>query len=689
MSVAAADQLQASGVSTYQLQPGRGVVHVTIDFTLTNRAPTKSRTYDCSYYGIDGYGNEYYVKRTCRVDTLYYYISYSAWIEKDARAVKATSGGTSLAVSKGKTDGEYRSFTIKFPKLFYGKTRKIRLAYDLPAGGPRTVATRRVGYVYSSFCAVGPGSDTGRLLIEIPSGYVMNPTATMTARTSNGQTTFDSGSLKTKPWDFYTCLKGSDPTGYAETPVTEPSGDTVTVDSWKEDATWATGVKAAASDLPALRTVLGEPPHGSSITIREGPPDSVAGYDTLSGELILSEDTTTRAAVDDALARMWFPDTSGEPWLTNGYIAWAEHQAGISATPCSDPGPYTGGGSSSADLARWSPAPLDAEPAEAALATYQRQAACFIVDQLATAIGTDRMTATMAAMRDGTDGWSPSSAPSKRSSTYLDWNDWLDLVTERGLIPAGADPDLASDLLLRFGVTRDDKTLGAHSRTRDRYHALLALLGGKPAPSAVTAPLAAWKLDDADAAIAAATSALTKIAAAKSTLPALDVDGGPVEQAVLGATSQADLDAASASADTQDRLASEVADAEAVSTTQPDPIQALGLIGTTTPDPASAVAAVGSIDQQAADADAAALKAPMDGARDAGLQRLAIAGLAILLVLVAIAAVVLVRRRRSRRSGPGSGPGGTDAGGGPSDADAPADASAEATELSSPPPVGA
>ena len=671
-ALAAGDQFQDSAVTTYELQPSRGVIHVTLKITMANKKSSTSRSYSCTGYGYDPYYGFYSYSTTCTTRTNYYYNRSSYWVEKDAKSLKVKASSGSISVKPGGADGAWRKANLKFSGLYYGQSRRITLQYDLPAGGPRSKATRRAGYTYASFCAAGPGTDTGEVRIVVPEDFELTGTSDLTYRRSGGKTTYSSGKLKSSPWKFYRCVGGLNSTsGYTTTSYPGASA-TTTVEAWKGDTPWTDVVTAAVTeDLPKLEAVLGPRPGGKDLTIHEGLAGSAPDVwiNAASDVMTVSEDALDRAAVTDALASLWFPsDQFAAGWLKSGYQSWAARTAGVSDEPCSEPGPRPTG--TRLDLTGWSAPGPQATQDERDMFAYKKQAACYLVAQTAAAIGPERMATVLAALRDQTDAWSPANAPAKRDAAIASWRDWLDLVVERGLIPAGADPRWAAELLKQYDtfdrltpVPRaglDPDAVDAHETARAGWHALQDLTGGK-APALILAALADWEDGTAQTAIDAANTAWSTVRKVETTLPDVDTDGGAVQQAVISASTQADLDAAVAMANTQVGLAADVADAMAVLAAPRDAIQELGLMGTTLPDPAPAIDAVARVDGAAATVWAQSTRSRIDGARDAGVQRAALTGgggSPSCLLLVIVGFFVLRRRRRRRVAG---GPGLVDA----------------------------
>ena len=232
--------------------------------------------------------------------------------------------------------------------------------------------------------------------------------------------------------------------------------------------------------------------------------------------------------------------------------------------------------------------------------------------------------------------------------SVLTWQDWLDIVTERGLIPAGADPDLAADLLRRFGVAYDPAQLDAHAAARDAYHDMQARPGGA-VPAFITDAIRTWDFAPASAALSSMQAALSTADQVTTILPAVEARGGRVEQAVLAATSQADLDAAVALAERQKTMAIDVLDAIGDLDEPRDSLQELGLSGVVLPDGSEAIAAVEAIDSDAASAQVDEIRSTLGGAREVGTQRAAMIGggiaAAVLLVVAVITGAFLVRHQ--------------------------------------------
>ncbi|MEI7744847.1 MAG: hypothetical protein WCK58_14005, partial [Chloroflexota bacterium] len=368
---AGGDQLQEKGLSTYELQPEQHRIHVTIRFTLTNKAPSTARSYDCSYWAYSYWGS-YWVPATCSGHTNYYYNSYKFYSEKDAKGLKVKADSGTAKVSKGKVTGDWSLNKITFSSLWYGKSRVLTVTYDLPADGPRPDGGRIASAGYADFCGWGPGTDKGEVRLIAPSGYAMVTTGALTKTAGTAVNTWSSGLLTAKPWSFEGCLEGANADAYGSVPVTIDGGGTIAVEAWKDDEAWASTAQAAADDLAAMAPVLGTGSLPTAMAIRETSINAggSTGFDAKTGVYTANEFTLDAAAIRDGFAlAAWFGgDTWGNNWLRAGYLGWAEHQAGLNVR-CDEPGAYPVSGAR-ADMTVWAKPGVGAGATDLAIWTW-------------------------------------------------------------------------------------------------------------------------------------------------------------------------------------------------------------------------------------------------------------------------------------------------------------------------------
>ncbi len=102
---------------------------------------------------------------------------------------------------------------------------------------------------------------------------------------------------------------------------------------------------------------------------------------------------------------------------------------------------------------------------------------------------------------------------SKRRTRPVDWRQWLDIVDEVGLVPAGvADLTFAEDLLVRTGVIRRAAVEG-RDEARAAFHGLQALAPAGVTPALVRRDLDRWEFEAADRDGRLARQVATRIAA--------------------------------------------------------------------------------------------------------------------------------------------------------------------------------
>ena len=648
--VAAAGGVTQTGATTYELDPAHGLIRVTETLKVKNTIPNSTTPYDCIKYTYDYWYGYMPYTATCYRTTRYYVNSTQAVIENQASSIKATAGGSSLKVKLGSKGSYYRTATISLPKFFNGTTRTVRLTYVIKGGAPRSTSTTRVMRAYASFCATPSGFDGGSVTVRVPAGFdFATAGGSMSSKVTGNTRIYKSGKVADTS-SFFVCFYGANAGGYKTETLTADGGRIVTLKSWPEDPAWANAVRSdVANGLPELATLIGEPMPGTApLMIQETVTGSeYAGfYDQDTNTITVSEDFNQPSLVDHELAHVWFNGAVfDDRWLSEGNAEWAARATAKDQPACGRP--VTTG--TPIKLDTWvvlTPQSTDADR-QGVVAEYD--ASCYIVTQVATAGGFDRMQAALQALLEGRDPYA-TDPTAKRTSSVASWRDWLDAVDELVLQPAGASPVLASDLLLQYGVTDDRGLLDQRTDARAAYHRLAAEVGDWIVPPAVRTPLAAWDFTQAQTAAAAAEDAWNLTGQADATLVGIDARHGPAAEAWADAMTTPDLIASTDLAQAQLDAAKDVAETMALADAPLDFVQQVGLIGTTLPDAKPAVAAVRDGDFDRAGQITASVKSSIDGLRDAGQLRLLVAGavLGALLLLLLLAVALRLRRRRTR-----------------------------------------
>ena len=145
----AAGDLGIRTATRYVVVPDKGIVRAVVNVTATNEKP------DTTVGGAT---------------TRYYYDGMNLGVQPEARNVRATQDGAPIRVDVSDRDG-YRLVAVLFRSgLFFGQQADVRLAFDLPAGKPRSASDVRVGPAFASFLAWSFG-DSGTIRIDVPKAF--------------------------------------------------------------------------------------------------------------------------------------------------------------------------------------------------------------------------------------------------------------------------------------------------------------------------------------------------------------------------------------------------------------------------------------------------------------------------------------------------------------------------------------
>ena len=634
--------------TTYALNPDKGRLDVTVTLKVTNTKQDTISTYSCVKYRYDYWFGYVPYTTTCTTTTSWYMNETSAWVENEAMNLRATSGGSSLKVSTGMRGTYYRIASIAFPKLYYGSSRTITLKYSVVGGQPRSDSFTRTLRAYASFCAVANGEDQGQVTVTIPKTYTVETSGDPMQGTSDSKTrTYKSGTIAdTSNW--YACFDGVNESGYRTERITASGGKQIELRSWPEDAEWTAGVKKEIDEgLPALEELIGSPlaTSGTLIVKEASTGNEYAGfYDKDTNTVTVGEDFRQPSLVQHELAHTWFNQAAfSDVWLDEGFAEWAGRTASGDEVPCTEPE----SGAESISLATWKYLQPRSTDGERQAVADQYEAACDVITQVATAAGQEGMTAAIAALLARRDPYAADPAV-KRPSSVGTWKDWLDAVDELALRPAGANEDLATDLLLKYGVTTDRALLGKRTAARRAYHELIDTVKGWVVPPVVRTPLTAWNFDAARDALDASGQTWELTGQTDQALADVDARHGPAAQAWQAALTVDDLRQAADLAQRQLNAARDLASTMEVARAPRDVLQQVGLIGTTVPstDPILAAVKAGDIEQAAA--LNLQLRSLLLSSRDEGVRRLAISIGILLALLVAVLILGALRGRGGR-----------------------------------------
>jgi len=629
----AAGDLGIRTATRYVVVPDKGIVRVVVNVTATNEKP------DTSVGGAT---------------TRYYYDGMNLGVQPEARNVRATQGGAPVRVDVSDRDG-YRLIAVLFRSgLFFGQQAKVRLAFDLPAGKPRSNSDVRVGPAFASFLAWSFG-DTGTIRIDVPKAFDVDISGSELSKTTTAKGTQVFRAETSNPISWFAWVNARNDAGLTREQLQLAGGEVVLVRAWPEDSRWRRRVgRILGEGIPELTRRIGLPlPVDGSLSVLEIHTPLLEGYagfyDPKTDEITISEDLDDATIVHEA-SHAWFNQhLFTERWITEGLAeTYAVEVVDAIGENASGRQPVDPDAAIAFPLNEWpGPSPIKDDEASAR-EQFGYDAAYQVMAGIVAAAGDEGMQRVFAAADGGTTAYPGEAAPEKTTLTENDWRRFLDLTEQLGGVPGVAN-------LLQTWALTDDETalLPARADARETYVALAALAGGWAAPAAVRLAMDGWRFDEAGAGIAAATGvverrdAVAELAAAQDLEPPDDLEARYEAAADVAAIRDVGAEEASAEASLRTLAAA------ATTVTAPrDWLTELGLSGKS-PDADLAQARdwweAGRYDEAASLASFAA--ATIAVAPDAGRGRaLVVGGIVGLVLLVLVAGIVAWRR--SRRPAP-------------------------------------
>ncbi len=629
------DGLAVGADATYRVDPADRLVRVRVDFDLTNQRPDTVRQ-----------------TSTGTSTTRWYFDRLDFAVPPDARSVRATSGGRSLATSVSSRNG-FRAVTVRFPDLFYGRSRPVRVDFTLPGGVPRSGSDIRVGSAFTTFTAWAWG-EAGRSSVRVvlPRGFDDSGYGEHIVQHSYGdRVELTTGKLG-HPTEWYRVIVADRPSALTDLRI-EPAGRPIVVKAWPEDTAWRDRVADVLTDgLPVLEQLVGlEWPVRGDLSVSEVHTPLLHGYagfyDETTDEITMSEDLDEHTILHEA-SHAWFNgDLMRDRWIDEGlaeyYAQRVRQRLGIRSGP--DPTPTEPTASGAFPLNAWpDPSRID-DAQEDAQETFGYAAAYTVVRAIAQDIGDDGMRAVLGAAAASHNPYAGDGGPEK-TGAQRDWRRFLDLVEEVG------DTDATADLFRTWVVPPAERdVLDARASARDAYAELDAAGGAWAVPRGIRANMGLWRFPAAtelmtaaepvldlrdDLATATAGLGLQTPADVEAPFEAADIAG---DLGAVAATLEARIDAAGEVATARDSLAAERT-----------PLAAIGLAGET-PETGyeQARTALAAGDVAGATAGATATVSLLAGAESVGTTRAVVLALIVVaIVAVVIMAIVLRRRRRDR-----------------------------------------
>jgi hypothetical protein len=496
----AGNGIEERSVNSFEFDPARGVVRVTIDIELRN--VTEDR--------VDGN----VVRRA-------FFDSYSVAVPVGAESIVATRNGAVLAGSLASLPASpaFSTYRVRLdPPLFSGESATLQVTYDHLGAPPRDPVPWRVNEAYAGFVAFGLG-DEGQVTLRIsqPFGYEFDEFTDL------------SGFDVSEPDQFGTVVHVRSGLN-RDTRITvgmanddrlvsralAVEGVDLGLRSWPDDPEWADFAAARVERaVPALEELIGsEWPIEGGFHVRQTVEPNLRGYagwfDARSNEIAVGE-ALDADTIYHELSHAWLNSRmSTERWLTEGmaqvYAAELVRRDGDIAREPTAPDPDD---PVAAPLTEWS-----GIGSERAVEEYGYNASHWVVDVLVDEIGFDRARDVVATLRGARSPYDPAAATERPND---DWKRAYDVVVEVG------GSSVARDVFVSYVVDADG---AASIDRRDLAAAGVSALADRSSPwnlpAGVRHRLERWEFDDVAEGLIAADLVLEQ----RSTLESIEASVG-------------------------------------------------------------------------------------------------------------------------------------------------------------------
>lgn len=638
----AANGMTETGTTTYEVVPEASQIRVTVQVSIYNGKPSQAEP-----GGV--------------VD--YYWNNTEIGVEKQAGAVTVASNAGAVYQNEVSSDRYYRYLELTYPNVYYGQTRVVTATYTIPAA-PHDAGGFRAGKAYSSLCAMGNGVDVGTVNVVIPNGYTFYYDAggEMSPSTASaGKRTYTSGPL-TAPYKFWTCVDAEQEASLLHTPVTAGS-QAFDIQAWPEDPAWSAVVGAdITTDVPALETLTGLKMPGGTVAILEAGDQQLGEYGGIYNSATSTAqipETIQEDTVAHELSHIWFNhNLFADKWMSEGLAGFSEQAAGAgNYTPCAEPGAYPGTGSP--NLTVWQLLNNNSTTQDDQVSVYQYGASCYTFTTLAADMGPANLKLVLkAAYADQMAYESTADEKLAGASLPLSSKELLDLIDERGMVPAGEDLDTAQTLFAKYGIF-DAATLSDRSTARSTYHELASAAKSWKLPLAIREPMANWEFDSAQAAMATAEQIVDSRDSIQKLIPDLPLDGTTLQKQFEAAATQTDMDSLLSLIKKEADAAVRVDRATKLLSNSRSILESIGLLGTDVQTPLTqARADLANVKPESATTSAQRVIEGIDKSKDQGLLRAGSAAAVVAVILLLLALVVFLRQHRRIVAvlGPGGGP---------------------------------
>jgi hypothetical protein len=501
----AGNGLDERSVNSFEFDPGRGVVRVTIDIDLRN--VTEDR--------VEG-----------NVVSRAFFDTYSVAVPVGAENIVATRSGAVLdgtlaPIPRSPAFSSYR-FQLD-PPLFSGESATVQVTYDHLGAPPRDPVPWRVNEAYAGFVAFGLG-DEGQVTLRIsqPFGYEFDEFTDLAGFDVSEPDPFGTV-VHTRSGlneDVRITVGMANDDRLVSRPL-DVEGVDLELRSWPDDPEWADFAAATVErGIPALEELIGSDwPIEGSFDVRQTVEPSLSGYagwfDAASNEIAVGEafDADT---IYHELSHAWFNRRlSPERWVTEGfaqtYAAELVRRDGAEARTPSEPDvddPVA------RPLTEWT-----ALDSERAVEEYGYTTSFWVVDALIDDIGFDRAREVIAALQSGGSPYGDTTDTTDVEQPDMDWKSMFDVFVEVGGSRVAREVFVAHVVDADGAASIDRRDLAAAD-----VDALVARSSPWDLPVGLRNRLERWEFDDVADGLAAADLVLGQRAALESIEATVGVD---------------------------------------------------------------------------------------------------------------------------------------------------------------------
>ena len=475
---AAADEpgLEFRSETSYELQPEAQLVHVNETITVTNTKPEE---------------------RDGNIVRRIFYNGVKLPVPVGARNVAAVSGGVVVQVDILDAGGKaVAPAEIKFPSLFYGQSRTIYFAYDLPGDPPRSKGLLRVNPAYASFVAFGVGDQRKvDVSVSIPAGFETETFGADVPAAANAGTTVYAANGIVTPDDWYLQVSARADAALTKTDL-HVGGHPLSVRSWPGDDEWSSWVNGELrKGVPELEQLVGQPwPIKDRLEVIEAVTPYLRGYagwyQPQQNRIEVGEKLDERTLLHE-LSHVWFNRSFfTSRWINEGMAEEYSAQAIIKlGGTVDDPKPVNRSDPNAVTLEDWS-APKRRDSASD-VEEYGYNTSWSVIHQLTAEIGVEGMAKVVDGALAHRSAY-PGADGNEATADDADWKRFLDLLEERG------GSTKATELFAANVVgPADNELLTKRTAARAAYHELAAAGNGWAAPQGVRSLMSEWSFEPA------------------------------------------------------------------------------------------------------------------------------------------------------------------------------------------------